>query len=293
MKILKSFGTHDGSFHADEVTACALLIFFDLVKKDLIYRTRDRAVLNKCEYVCDVLGIYNPKKKIFDHHQADYEGDLSSAGMVLKYLKNQNIISKNFYEYLNNSFIRGVDYHDIGKVEPEKGFCTFSDIIFSFLPVGFDLSLKDFENAYMGALDFTLGYLKRLEIRFLHLQEAKKIIKKHMRKKEKYLIFERSFSWVDGFFELGGKEHPALFIVMPTGKHWKLRGIPPSFDERMKVGVPLPEEWAGLRDEELKKVSKIDGAIFCHKGRFISIFETKEDALKALKYVLKKQGERV
>ena len=26
----RSFGTHDGSFHADEVTACALLLFFNL-----------------------------------------------------------------------------------------------------------------------------------------------------------------------------------------------------------------------------------------------------------------------
>ncbi|MDF2550599.1 MAG: hypothetical protein K0S07_1666, partial [Chlamydiales bacterium] len=27
----RSFGTHDGSFHADEVTACALLLLVDLI----------------------------------------------------------------------------------------------------------------------------------------------------------------------------------------------------------------------------------------------------------------------
>jgi len=54
----------------------------------------------------------------------------------------------------------------------------------------------------------------------------------------------------------------------------------------MKVRFPLPQEWAGLIDEELKEASGIPGAIFCHKGRFISVWETREDALKALEYVL-------
>jgi uncharacterized UPF0160 family protein len=57
----------------------------------------------------------------------------------------------------------------------------------------------------------------------------------------------------------------------------------------MSVRHPLPLEWAGLLGDELKKASGIDGAIFCHKGRFISVWETKEDALKALQIVLDKR----
>ena len=78
---------------------------------------------------------------------------------------------------------------------------------------------------------------------------------------------------------------------MPSGKHWKLRAVPPTLEERMKVRYPLPLEWAGLLGEELKRVSGIPGAIFCHKGRFISVWETKEDAMKALQYTLKKVEE--
>jgi uncharacterized UPF0160 family protein len=55
----------------------------------------------------------------------------------------------------------------------------------------------------------------------------------------------------------------------------------------MKVRMPQPQHWAGLSDEDLKKVSGIRGAVFCHKGRFISVWETREDALKALEYTLK------
>ncbi len=80
-------GTHDGSFHADEVTACALLLAFDLVDRNKIIRTRDLAVIDTCEYVCDVGGIYEPEAKRFDHHQVGYQGELASAGMVLLYLK--------------------------------------------------------------------------------------------------------------------------------------------------------------------------------------------------------------
>ena len=87
---------------------------------------------------------------------------------------------------------------------------------------------------------------------------------------------------MENFFELGGELHPAQFVIMPSGSHWKLRGIPPTLRERMKVRRPLPETWGGLREEELRKISGIEGAIFCHKGLFISIWKTKEDAIKAL-----------
>jgi uncharacterized UPF0160 family protein len=103
-------------------------------------------------------------------------------------------------------------------------------------------------------------------------------------------MFDRGMPWLESFFELGGVNHPALFVIMPSGNHWKLRGIPPTYEERMKVRLPLPHEWAGLLDEELQRTSGIAGAIFCHKERFISVWETKEGALEALGYVLRKAG---
>ena len=86
-------------------------------------------------------------------------------------------------------------------------------------------------------------------------------------------------------------DHPAKFVVMPSGEHWILRCIPPSFEDRMNVRTPLPKEWAGLLEANLAKVSGIPGGIFCHKGRFISVWETKEGALEALAYTLNKSKE--
>ena len=83
-----------------------------------------------------------------------------------------------------------------------------------------------------------------------------------MERSDLYMEFDVSIPWLESFFALGGKDHPSLFVIMPAGEHWKLRGIPPDEQHKMQVRVPLPQKWAGLLDEDLKKVSGISGAIF-------------------------------
>lgn len=282
----RSFGTHNGAFHADEVTACALLLHFGYIDRDKIVRTRDMGRLDTCDFVCDVGGEYDPKSRRFDHHQIDYQGDLSSAGMVLLYLKDQKAIKEELYEYLNRVFIRGIDDIDNGRWEPLYGHSTFSIVIANFVPVMPDASDQEFEDAFNEALDFVLGHLSRLTHKFDYLEKCKAIVSQVMQTMDECLVFEKSLAWMEPFFALGGENHSAEFVIMPTGKHWKLRGIPPTYERRMEVRRPLPIEWAGLLEGELRKVTKIPGAIFCHKGRFVSVWETKEDALKALKQVL-------
>ena len=280
--IPRSFGTHDGSFHADEVTACALLLMCDRIDWDKIHRSRDPVSLAQCEYVCDVGGVYDPKIKRFDHHQLEYQGPMSSAGMVLKYLEEEKALSKELYEHLRRTLVMGVDAHDNGIAPQESGYCFFSQVVSNFLPISYQASMKEMQQAFEEALSFVFHHVKRSKERFEYEQGCKKKVEKAMSDGKKVLHFAESIPWIDSFFSLGGKKHPAVFVVMPTGNHWKVRGIPPSLKERMKVRVPLPEKWAGLHDADLEKVTKIPGSIFCHKGRFISIWKTKEAALQAL-----------
>lgn len=277
-----SFGTHDGTFHADEVTACALLLLFNLIDVNTVVRTRDLAVLQDCEYVCDVGGIYDPKLKRFDHHQISYQGEYSSAGMVLQYLFDEKIINEKEYHLFNNSLVRGVDAFDNGRVTANLGYCSFSNIISNFLPIKYNASEEEMNNAFFEVVHLTHGHLKRLYERYKYNLSCGHLVEEAMKKYTNCLIFEESIPWMESFFELGGADHPAHYILMPTANHWKLRCIPPSQEEKLKVREPLPKRWEGLLDEELKKVTGINGAIFCHKGRFISVWETKEDALKAL-----------
>lgn len=284
----KSFGTHNGTFHADEVTACALLLQHDLIERDKIHRTRDPEILDQCEFVCDVGGIYNSSRKRFDHHQIDYKGPLSSAGMILKYLKEEKILTEDLYEYLNRSLVMGVDAHDNGVAHLEYGFCSFSQVISNFLPVRYNVTHVDRDEAFMNALDFAVNHLQRLVERYHYACSCKSKVRDSMARDKYCLRFDESLPWLENFFELGGELHPAIFVIMPSDDHWKLRAIPPSLNQRMKVRLGMPKEWAGLQDEELQKISKIPGAIFCHKGLFISIWKSQNDAEKALHYILEK-----
>jgi len=286
----RSFGTHNGSFHADEVTACALLILFDQIDLDKVIRTRDLHQLRTCDYVCDVGGMYEPTIRRFDHHQMDYHGPLSSAGMILKYLKDEKVLVDKLFHYLNRSLVMGVDAIDNGKATTMVGHCSFSAVIANFVPVRHNVDETIMDKAFFQAVDFALGHLTRLTDKFHYIQECREVIKREMDKNETAMIFEESMPWMESFFDLGGEKHPAAFLIMPSGKQWKLRGIPPSYEKRMQVRIPLPKDWAGLIDDELKDKTGIPGAVFCHKGRFISIWETKEDALKALEVTLQKAG---
>lgn len=286
-KIPRSVGTHDGAFHADEVTACSLLNLFGLIDADKIHRTRSPEILDRCEFVCDVGGVYDPTRKLFDHHQVEYTGPLSSAGMILLFLKDSHKINASDYAFLNQSLIVGVDAHDNGAGPILHGVCTYSQLISNFSPINHECLSETQDLAFMEAFYFARSHLDRLIRRHHYIQSCKEIVIQAMEKGTDYLLFDHSLPWMESFFEHNGQTHPAKFIIMPSGNHWKLRGIPPSLKQSMQVRLPLPLQWAGLLDQDLKKVTQISGAIFCHKGRFISVWETKNDAIKALELVLK------
>ena len=254
----RSLGIHNGVFHADEVAATALLILYDLIDRDKIKRTRDPKVLEECEFVCDVGGIYDPSKKRFDHHQSSYDGPLSSAGMVLLYLKENKFLSSEEYSFFNHSIIKGVDDHDNGRSPQNPGICTFSHVIANFSPVSYECSEEELLEAFFHAMDFTIGHLRRIHERFLFNKKCREEVSAAMKRGNLCLFFDRALPWLENFFSLNGVNHPALFLIMPASNHWKLRGIPPDLEHRMQVRLPLPEKWIiidkmALALEELRK----------------------------------------
>lgn len=96
-------GTHNGTFHADEVFSVALLAIYaesNSGTKGLgsrfpfeIIRTRDPNILSTCDIIVDVGGVYDHPSKRYDHHQItfkdtfgpSYKTTLSSAGLIYKY----------------------------------------------------------------------------------------------------------------------------------------------------------------------------------------------------------------
>ena len=62
----------------------------------------------------------------------------------------------------------------------------------------------------------------------------------------------------------------AIYVVYPdeTAGNWRVQAVPVS-PESFESRKALPEAWRGLRDEELSKVSGIEGGIFVHVSGFI------------------------
>lgn len=68
----KLIGTHDGTFHCDDVTACYMLKQLDRFKEHEIIRTRDKIKLAQAEIVVDVGSELDVDKLRLDHHQRSF-----------------------------------------------------------------------------------------------------------------------------------------------------------------------------------------------------------------------------
>lgn len=155
----KSIACHDGQFHADEITAIALMrIFMDLESVDII-RTRDVDTLDLCDYQVDVGGLCAPEEGYFDHHQFDkdheYYGN-SSAGLVWGHIKStiDLAIPYTSLDYL----IQDVDDQDTGK--KYQGPYHFCGIVSSFNQE--DVYSPEQNDAFAKALEFVEDYIHRI-----------------------------------------------------------------------------------------------------------------------------------
>jgi len=88
-------GTHNGKFHCDEVLACFMLRQLPEYAQAEIVRSRDLAVLDKCDIVVDVGNVFDKTIHRYDHHmrtfsetmnslrpEKEWTTKLSSAGLV-------------------------------------------------------------------------------------------------------------------------------------------------------------------------------------------------------------------
>ena len=70
-----------------------------------------------------------------------------------------------------------------------------------------------------------------------------------------------------------------------TSHDWRISAVPVSLD-RFGDRKSLPEAWRGVRDQELSKISGIDGCIFVHASGFTGGNKTYDGALAMAKAAL-------
>jgi len=285
----KTIVTHNGNFHADDVFSIAALK--SILPSFKLVRTRDLELIAKADIVVDVGGEYDADAGRFDHHQRGGAGErengmpYSSFGLIWqKYgveicQGNQDVANA-----VDAGLVSTIDAIDCGHVEGIYKGISLSQTIGMFNPTWQEDS--HFDTCFDEAVDFALRVLTRFIASANGGISAKEIVAKAIENAEdpRVIVLEKYTPWKRTVHALSEE---ALYVVYPsqTGQ-WRIQTVPVelgSFEDRKS----LPKEWAGLSDKELKDVTGIDDAMFCHNGLFIAGAESFASTMKMASLALK------
>lgn len=279
--------THSGSFHADDVFALATLrLAFGVIG---IIRTRDPEELAACDLRVDVGRKYDPSTGDFDHHQGDAGArpngiKYASFGLVWKAFGAQVCESQEIADELDLTLVAPVDAGDNGQELCDNNFEGTSPYQLGRLISGFGSQWDDEDReaseqaGFRDALMLADGVIRREIAAAQARARATELVRGAIRTAEDPRIIEldRGLPWKAVVMN----EAPeALVVIYPRENDWGVQAVPAdhgSFDNRKD----LPEPWAGLEGPELEAASGVDGAVFCHIGRFMAVAKTREGALQ-------------
>jgi uncharacterized UPF0160 family protein len=274
--------THNGNFHADDVFSIAALKC--ILPSFKLIRTRDLELIKQADIVVDVGGEYDPDSGRFDHHQRGGAGErengipYSSFGLIWqKYGVDICQGNQDVANALDAGLVSEIDAIDCGHVEGVSKGISLSQTIGMFNPTWQEDS--HFDECFDEAVEFASRVLKRFIAAAKGGISAKEIVAKAIDNAEdpRVIVLEKYIPWKRTVHALSEE---ALYMVYPsqTGE-WRIQTVPVepgSFENRKS----LPEQWAGLSDDDLKNVTGIDDAMFCHNGLFIAGAESFESTMK-------------
>lgn len=303
MKLVKNVSeanciTHSGTMHSDEVFATAFLtLYLDEVR---LLRT---SKIN-LEDVSSKVFVYDIGRGEFDHHQADAlkrENGItySSFGLLwkkygrdflLKYGISLEDISAVF-DGVDKDLIEAIDADDNGffpKIEANYKVKTLSSVIKLFNPSY--QSLQEEDQQFLKAVSMAKTILEE-EIYYINgkVQADKEfnfLIKGIDLEKEKYLVLDKFIPYEESLLN-NNLATNILFVAFPSNRGgYAIKTVSKSLEDR-SARLLFPEEWAGLENTDLERVTGIKGITFCHLGRFIISCENKEVVYEVLNKLCK------
>lgn len=284
--------THNDTFHSDDVFATATLMI--LLKNNVkVVRTRDPEFFKKGDFVYDVGGEYNPDTNRFDHHQIGGSGvranGIPYAAFGLIWKKYGEIIcgSKQVADKIDAELVQAIDAEDNGldtyTINGEVGPYIIQRLVNAFRPSWKEE--ENFDKPFMELVFFIKKFLIRKITRSKASFEAENFIRDTYNKSEdkRIIVFEHKYPWRRFLLEYG----EPIYVVIPKSNKWNVYGVQKEKDSH-EIRKQLPESWAGLRDEELVKITGVEDATFCHNGRFLVVAKSKEGAMLLAKKALEK-----
>lgn len=282
------FVTHSGKFHADEIFGTILLekIYGDV---NLIRLPELDGMLSEEKIAFDI------GRGKFDHHQIGGNGQRENGikyaafGLLWKEFGKEVLYKMNAedvetcYNLFDKNFVQFIDAFDNGQIELDKidiKVVTVSDIIEGMNP-SWDEDI-DSDIKFKEALEIAKVIFDNKLKSTISKSKAKKHVEEAIKNSENGIVILNQYMPYQEFIleSKNIKSKDILYVVFKSNRGgYNVRAVAKavgSFDCRK----PLPESWAGLRNEDLQKVTGVASATFCHNARFICVADTLEDAIK-------------
>ena len=241
--------------------------------------------------------MFDAERGIFDHHQRPnplrQDGQpYSSFGLIWAhygrdYLMSFNVPSRDV-DAIHASFDRGfvlpVDLIDNGAVNPSDAGPIFASLILPVLletlkPVFDDRKDGADDRAFAAALPVARAFIEASIQRKAANLRAEALVSDAIEKAGTSAVLELPMGMpFRAGVEKAGADH-FLFVVHPRGSDWALTTIRTK-DGTFENRADLPAAWAGLKDGDLETVSGVEGAKFCHNGRFIAVASSRDAVLR-------------
>jgi len=321
----KKIGTHNGSFHCDEVLACYMLTQLPEYKDADVVRTRDPAILEECDIVVDVGGVYDAARHRYDHHQrtfvdtmnslnSDYEWTtkLSSAGLVYFHFGRRIIaqllgcnpddkLVSVLYKKVYEGMVQEVDAIDNGvnicEETPKYQIHTGVSSRVGHLNPRWNEESVDVQARFEAAMQLVgAEFSERVDYYGRSWWPARELVLNAISKRKEVDESGAILSFGDGHCpwkehllnledELGIVGEIKFVLFTDQNGAWRVQCVPVDRTS-FNNRLSLLSEWCGVRDQELSEKSGIPGCIFVHANGFIGGNKTYEGALQMAKQTL-------
>ncbi len=287
--------THSGGFHADEVLSGVVLTRLFPQAKQVRSRAPEWITPAADRVIYDVGGFYDPQARIFDHHQRgapmrDSGQPYSSFGLIWKHYGRDYLLSLGIPEAhleaiqaaFDETFVLPIDLMDNGAVDPSVAGpladLTLPVLIETLKPVFDETEPGADDRAFQSALAIARSFVEARIAQSAAKLRAEALVMQAIELAGPSRILELPMGMpFRAAIVKAGADH-LLFVVHPRDRDWCLTGIRRA-EDGFELRADLPAAWAGLSNGELEMACGIEGATFCHRGRFIAAARTRDAAL--------------
>lgn len=298
--------THDGTFHADETVACAVLSF--VFNNTSVIRTRNPLELEKADIIIDVSGKNDSRH--FDHHSKDFtlarangiryataglmwqkfgRDFLKKVAAELVRIRYEDDIINSAFERIDHEIMCMVDLNDNGQLneflehkiapkttEGRKVFDALNEFYQIDPGIPYIVAMQNLpavggqeqDKAFMQTVKMLKQILQNACINALNTEYGIKEVL-NIYDGGKILIMHTKLPWTQAVLSHLDTFKNCILAVYPDRKRgWRVQSLPLSKASRFANRCSAPLAWRGLDSQALDKVSGLTGTIFVHKTGF-------------------------